>query len=734
MYKSRKILLLIIISSLYCSRISAQLDSSWNKGTNKDKLENIFNLLSEADLNAEEIINLALKAREISEAINDKKSLCKSYKYLGNGYFLKADYQNSIKIFNITLKLANELNDSSLISDCYYNLSFSYQNMGNYAEALKCGKIAFSIDYAQNDSTAMAESYNLLGIVFENLGDYEKALTNYLKSLEILEQKNDSGGIARRFNNIGIIFYNLADYQKAKSYLKRSIGLFDKLKNIKEKCKPLISMGDLYEGINQYDSALFLFMQVLDLSNQFDDKYLKSTVLSRIGDIYFSWGNHNKALEYYQQNYTIKQAIKDYDGMAGASINLAKTCLLNNDLEQALKYLTQANEYWKIVKSNKLLVDIYMLYYTIYKKQKNEGLALQYLEMYTSAKDSVLSTDTRTKIYELNTIYETEKKDKENEILRQSNKIQELELARSNIARNLSLAIACLILTIAIFLLGRYRNKLKTNAILENHNKLLEEQKSVIERKNLQITDSILYASLIQQSMFPNTEILSEAFPDSFIFFKPRDIVSGDFYWMLEIDNKMVVAVADCTGHGVPAAFMSMLGIEILSEIFESKKINHTDIALHHLKESINKSLHQDKTGNEDGMEISVCIIDKQNKTLEFSGARRPIIYIENGKMNQIVGDKIFIGGSTSINRSFTKHRVKFDSSISIYLFSDGYQDQFGGPHNGKISYNLLKELIHLHSTKPMNEQKKFLTEFFSNWKGDSMQIDDILIMGIRIE
>lgn len=733
-------LLIFIYLVLNQQEIKSQTDSLKENFSEAEQLEQIFDILSHSSLSSEKSIRLALQARALAQELNDRKSLCLSYKYLGNGYLLKPDYENAIKIYHVALKLAEELNESSIASDCYYNLSLSYQGMGDYAEALKFAKTAFNLDYARNDSAAMAESYNFIGIIYENMGDYDKALSHYFKSLEIIEGIGDNTGIAQRFNNIGIVFYNLGNYQKAWEYFSKSILLLENSEDLREKSRPLISMGDLYERTEKYDSALILFNQALEISSPLDDKSLHSNVLSRIGDVYFSQGLYDKARDYYMQNYEVKLSIKDFDGMVRARYNLARTFYIQEKPDEALINLKQSEKYSIHVKSKKILTDIYQLYYFIYKKEKQNQQALKYLELYLNMKDSLLNEDAGKRIYELNTIYETEKKEKENEILRQTNQIKNLELKKSVNARNYVIVITFLILCLTVILYTRYRNKLRTNQLLQNQNALLEEQKSQIsqqkseiELKNLQITDSILYASLIQKSILPKTEIFTSAFPDSFILYMPRDIVSGDFYWFSQMENKMIVVVADCTGHGVPAAFMSMLGIEMLSEIFENRNTGHSDMALQQLRDGFVRALHQDENGNEDGMDISICIIDKTEHTVEFSGARRPLLYIKDNELVEIKGDKQSIGGRTISKDPYSRHIIHYKSEFSLYLFSDGYPDQFGGPHHGKITYNLFKELIHLNSAKPMKEQQEYLEEFLLNWKGDTIQIDDILVMGIRI-
>jgi len=738
---NRSIFLISILFLPFNMLLLAQQDTIWEKGTDYEKLENIFRILTSQTLSADQQIYLSLKASEIAVKQNDKKAICLSYKYLGNGYFSKSDFETAIKLYTTTLELATEINDQAIISDCYYNISFAYKNLGNFAEALKNSKIAFNLDYARNDSSAMAESYNSIGIIYENMGDYHKALGYYLKSLTILENRSDYTGIAQRYNNIGIVFYNLSNFVKAKEYLLKSIELFESLGNVAEKCKPMTSLGDLYERIEKYDSALFLFKQVFELYNQANDKYLKANILLRMGDVFSIKGEFKKAREYYRQSLDLKLDIKDYDGVVRAQTNLAKINFQLNNTNLALPNLNATQQYVKMVNSKKLLSDIYELYYLIYKKENDISKALHFNELFNSMKDSIFSENNNKKIYELQTIYETEKTEKENEILRQSNKIQALEVAKANTIKNLFLIIALFILILTYILYRRYRSKLKINSILNEKNLLLEDQKAQItkqkleiEKKNRQITDSIEYANLIQQAMLPSTQILKNAFAESFILFMPKNIVSGDFYWFYELENKLVVAVADCTGHGVPGAFMSMIGMEMLHEVFDHYKISEPDLALNHLRENISKVLQQEDSGNLDGMDVAICVIDKENKIIEYAGAKIPLLIVENEELHEIKANKFSIGGQSSITDLFNKQIIHYRSPISIYLFSDGYHDQFGGPNNMRINSNLFKELLYINSTKTMQEQIDYLLDFHLKWKGDNTQIDDILVVGIRIE
>lgn len=257
-------------------------------------------------------------------------------------------------------------------------------------------------------------------------------------------------------------------------------------------------------------------------------------------------------------------------------------------------------------------------------------------------------------------------------------------------------------------------------------------QKNFIEQKNKDITDSITYAQRIQNALLVNKEKIKSALPDSFILYKPRDIVSGDFYWFGEVDNKIIISAIDCTGHGVPGAFMSMLGDSYLNQIIYTHCITSPDLILSELNKNIKRALRQEETNNQDGMDMAICVIDKKNKKLEFAGAKNPLVYIKNDEYNTIKGDKKPIGGMMVEDRSYTKHILNINKQI-FYIFSDGYQDQFGGESNTKFMtkrfYNLL---VDVHD-KPFDEQQEILDRIIEKWKGNNAQIDDILVIGFKI-
>jgi serine phosphatase RsbU (regulator of sigma subunit) len=262
----------------------------------------------------------------------------------------------------------------------------------------------------------------------------------------------------------------------------------------------------------------------------------------------------------------------------------------------------------------------------------------------------------------------------------------------------------------------------------------ISEQKDKIERQQKELAESLEYASSIQSALLPDLRYFKKLFPESFVLFRPRDIVSGDFYWYANKGSRIALTAADCTGHGVPGAFMSMLGISFLNEIV-SKCVPRANVILNRLRENVMKALHQTGTitENKDGMDIALCVFDLDRMEMEFSGAFNPLYMIRKGMLHETRGDKMPIGINAVMERSFKNHDIKLHKGDMIYLFSDGYADQFGGPEDKKFKYSTLKELLIKISQKPMNEQKKLLESSFNRWKSDGDQVDDVLLIGIKI-
>jgi serine phosphatase RsbU (regulator of sigma subunit) len=290
------------------------------------------------------------------------------------------------------------------------------------------------------------------------------------------------------------------------------------------------------------------------------------------------------------------------------------------------------------------------------------------------------------------------------------------------------------VVLLLLFLVVRFRE-----GQLHKKNKLLEEKvkerTAEIEAQKHEITSSIEYASRIQMAMLPMEDHFKNCFSEHFIIFKPRDIVSGDFYWIGEDEKHIFFTVADCTGHGVPGAFMSTLGISTLNEIITNKSDLKANTVLSLLREKIKKSLHQ--TGKEgeaaDGMDVAFCILHKNRNTLEYSGAYNPLFIFQGGELKEYKADRMPIGIYYGEKDTFTNYEINIKKGDTIYIFSDGLPDQFGGPDGVKYKISNLKKLLSENYYRPMSEQRHIIENEFEKWKGFADQVDDITIIGVRI-
>lgn len=287
--------------------------------------------------------------------------------------------------------------------------------------------------------------------------------------------------------------------------------------------------------------------------------------------------------------------------------------------------------------------------------------------------------------------------------------------------------LAILLLGFAGYIYWTYRQKAQTARILE--------------KKNKQITDSINYASRIQESILLPTSDVKKIFPESFIYYEPRDIVSGDFYWFAEINGKKIAAAIDCTGHGVPGAFMSMIGNTLMNQVVKEKGVLSAGKILDHLHEDVVKALRQepnDPRSNQDGMDMAICVVDEANKEIEFAGAMNPMYIVQNGSVEVVDANKIGVGGTIASRKmkkmgGFKSEKIKYQPGTTVYMFSDGYMDQFGGNPKEKFNIDRFKELLAEMTGMDMNQQGEKVNMTFKNWKGEYHQLDDVLLLGLKL-
>ena len=427
-------------------------------------------------------------------------------------------------------------------------------------------------------------------------------------------------------------------------------------------------------------------------------------------------------------------------GLSNTFHNLATLSFEKENYKEALDYSNKALELGQDINSLTKTVGPYKLLYEIYKKTGHTSKALEMYEMYVEISDSINSMEKKEAVIkqEMKQEYETQaaidsvENAKAQVIKEEQIKRQQLELSSEKKMRNIMFGGLGIISLLLIFAINRFLVTRKQKDTIAEQKKVVEKKKELVEEQKKDITDSIRYAENIQKALLPSEEDLS-LLPEGFVLFQPKDIVSGDFYWMQHHKDKVYFAACDCTGHGVPGAFMSMIGSSLLDEAVIEKGITQPNEIFFEVRKGFINALKQTGAAGQqkDGMDAVLCSWNK-NGTLEYSLAYNPLFLIRKGEILETKADKQPVGFHTGEQKPFTHHEVKLEKGDTIYLFSDGYPDQFGGKKDKKFMMKNFKKLLLSIQDKTMNEQKAILETTMAEWKGDTEQVDDILVMGVR--
>ncbi len=618
---------------------------------------------------------------------------------------------------------------------------------GNFQEGLNYCLQARDLAEKINYKYGLSNSLNAIGAIYTDMGDYPAAIEAHLRQIEINKELNYTLGLGIGYNNLARVYDNLQQrdtslyysllsieqYEKEKQRILKKIFKDEKQRN--EEMNSLLSkfstaysnIAQSYVVFEKYDSAISYLSKAMEISRKLDNALFLIQNYKVLGKIYTE---HHKLYE--QAEDSLKKAVSlcfaihdEYD-LPEIYELLGTIKLSQRKCPEAINYFEKV-----IIVANKLgykgeRMKAYFGLSNVYKEMNQTEESYKWFKRYSEIKDTILYDNQREQVTLIQSKLENEKNKAKIITQKQENEILEAESSRKQIAIY-AIAILCLIGGFFVYTLSK-RNKEKREA-----NKLLYEQKEKIEYQNKELTDSINYAQTIQKAILPESSEIKKAFPDSFVLFKPRDIVSGDFYWFKQKGNRKFIAAVDCTGHGVPGAFMSMISNTLLHEIVDNKNILQPSKILDELKKDIVKSLKQTgATGeNKDGMDIALCMLE--GNKLEYAGANNPLWIVSKGELTAMKADAQPVGISYGEEKEFTNHSFELEQGSAFYIFTDGYADQFGGPKGKKFKYSQLKELLlSIQSDNILSQHEKLFTTF-ADWKGNLDQIDDVLVIGVRI-
>lgn len=792
---------------------SSMADSLWqvykkvNNDTTRIKLLNDEIATLYKTVNPDSAIIIYQKAIDIADKnLNQKSASSKvfnllkasSLRYIGNVYINNANYEKAMDYYLKALKLNQQIKNQKGISSCLTNIGIVNSYQGFYDIALEYYNKALKINEASGDKNELSLSYVNIGLLYDDKGQFDKAVEYYLKALKIDEESDNKKRMSTGYNNIGVLYRNQGSFEKALEYQTKALKINTELNDEKAISKSYSNIGNIYYSLLDFDKALDFYLKALKINEELNDIYGLSASYTNIGNVYWAKGEYNKVVSYYLKALNIKEELDDKSGvillylnLANLQISLSDSAALSENqrisyINQSIDYGTKSYNLAKEINTIPLINSAAESLMASYKKAGNYKKSLEFAEIFIATTDSMFSEEKTKSLAEMGEKYESEKRELTIQKLEKEKELQTETIARKNAESKKQrilifsfLAGFIIILIFSVFLYRLFIQKKKANIIIANKNESLEiafaeintqkeeitaqrdeiesqrdklsEQNHVLFEQKKEITDSINYAKKIQQAVLPPEDHMKMFLTDFFILFRPKDIVSGDFYWATIIKQWQILTVADCTGHGVPGAFMSMLGVSFLNEIVRKQEVTKSSHVLNHLRESIIESLKQtgESGTQKDGMDMALAVINIETNHLQFAGANNPLWIVKSQKfvkleseteelstfnfqLDELKPDKMPIAIYERME-AFTNHEIQLESGDTIYLMSDGYEDQFGGPNGKKFLSKNLKQLLVANCKLPMEQQKQILEKTLVDWIGDGEQIDDITVLGLRI-
>jgi serine phosphatase RsbU (regulator of sigma subunit) len=585
----------------------------------------------------------------------------------------------------------------------------------SYSTSIEAEKISLQNNDTQN--LIKAKSYIARYLLLKS--ELEEANKKLIEAESISRETNDTKGLAYVLKLKSILLSRIGNPIESTIVLEEAITLYRKTNDTTGLTAALLNISRDYINRKNFNKAEDALTEVENLAPSIQNQFY---LHQNRGTFYNAKGEYDAAIKELLLGNAIAAKEKMIDSEAtilkiiGSSYRLKKDYLLSEEFLLKSKAIAEQNSL------DHELIETYDELILLYEDQGKFQESFKTLKLQNELKSKILN------IEKINRITALEKK------LALSQKEKEIQEAKSNTQK-----LFYVLIGIAFMLLFAVYMYLKTrslkNKIANQHNKL-EEKNIIIEEKNKDITDSIHYAKRIQEAILPSEDVIKQILPNSFIFYKPKDIVSGDFYWMERFGKQTIVAAVDCTGHGVPGAFMSIVGANLLNEAVNEHGITQPAAILNNIRKSLIKKLRKknEDSSIKDGMDAALLSINEDEMIAEFAGAYNPLWIIRNNNLLEYKADKTPIGiNQYEEDKPFNNSKIELQKGDLLYIFTDGYADQFGGSHGKKFKYKNLKELLLKIATQSLSEQAILLEKEFTNWKGELEQVDDVLIIGVKI-
>lgn len=633
-------------------------------------------------------------------------------------------------------------------SDALNSFGIWYEDHGDYSKAIDNYTRNLKINEKLGNKKGIAASLNNIGIIYKNQGDYSKAIDYYTRSLKNEEELGNKNGIANTLNNIGGVYSSIGDYAKTIDYYTKSLKIYEEI-GVGRKDVVIMNIGRCFADLGDYAKANEYYIKSLKIAEEIGDKNSIAFNLHSIGDIYRYQGDYAKAIDYFTKCLKIKEEVGGKMGIAYSLNSIGNIYYIQGDYTKAIDKSSRA-----LAISQELGVAIptkeaSSLLWKVNKKLGKYKKALEMYELYVTTKDNLESKENEREVVRQEYKYAYEKQAATDSVkAAELYKIQAVQIAANKAEAKaqkqqktyLFIGLGLLAL-FGVFMFNRFRVTHKQKNIIDQQKTAVENQKAELEytHKKLaeqlhEISDSIIYAKRIQDAIMPSMAAIKEALKNCFVMYLPKDVVAGDFFWMEQVDDITYYAAADCTGHGVPGAMVSVVCSNSLNKALLEEGIREPGKLLDRTREIVVERLTKSSIDVKDGMDISLCALNLKTKKLQWAGANNPIWILRKGatQIEDIKPNKQPIG-LYHPSTPFTTHQLELNKGDSIYVFTDGYQDQFGGSKGKKFKAKQLKEIILENSELSMNDQLILLKTTFLQWKGELEQLDDVCMIGVKI-
>lgn len=675
-------------------------------------------------------------AEILANKINSESLVAQVVSWKAEGLRVKGFYDSTLLLQDKAIKLAERTNDIKRLAFCNISKGEANRFLGKSEDAINCYQK--SIQYSQqiNDKNKITMCLNSIGDLYRVQNNYPEALNYFNKALSLAKEQNNKNQIAFCLSCMGDIYSAQKELEKALKFFDEAFLIAEETGAQIQQCNILSSMALVYDQAKKFNKAL----EFIDKSNKLAEQigYIDKMAFgySAMGSIYFNQAKFPEAAEAVKQSIDIAKEIGNTSLLASTQNQLADIYLKQGKLNEGK---ASAEASLKLSRENKVINNIREsahILALIYKAQNNYKASFDMLELFIKMKDSVNNEENVKKIAAIEYSAKEESLKAEQRAKELSFKAEqekkETELKRQKTIRYaFTIGFVLVLLLVGVVFRSLQQNK-KKNKIIVAQKKEVEHQKELVEEKNKEITDSITYAKRLQDAILPPLRLVQTYFPNSFILYKPKDIIAGDFYWMEKLDETLFFAAADSTGHGVPGAMVSVVCSNALNRALKEFKLQEPGKILDKTRELVLETFEKSEGDVKDGMDISLISINTKTKTVLWSGANNPLWYISDSQIHEIKATKQPIG-KTENPQPFTTHQISVSEGTIFYLITDGYADQFGGPKGKKYKYKNLQEQLLKICDKSLEEQGLYLNSEFEHWRGQLDQIDDVTIIGFKI-